>query len=147
MTTIPQRQSKELMIDVLSFLNEFTDWARRQTDIEAVALVGSHARGQSTNDSDIDLVVVTRDVDRYLSDPSWVSEFGQFLDCREESYGKVTSLRVFYIDGPEVEFGFASIDWTAQPIDEGTLRVLRGGIKILYDPRNLIDEMMRAIAQ
>lgn len=132
------------MVDVSYFLEQFSSWATQQTDIKAVALVGSHARGQSTEESDIDLVVVTPSAERYLADPSWAAKFGNFLEFREELYGKVTSLRVFYIEGPVVEFGFASLDWTDLPLDEGTLKVLKGGIKILYDPNNLIAEMLRA---
>ena len=39
------------------FLNEFVEWAEMQPDIQAVALVGSHARNAATESSDVDLVV------------------------------------------------------------------------------------------
>ena len=39
------------------FLSEFTQWASAQTDILAVALVGSYARDEATETSDVDLVI------------------------------------------------------------------------------------------
>ena len=43
-------------------------WAGRQSDIRAVALVGSYARGSAHADSDIDLVLLCVDPARYLKD-------------------------------------------------------------------------------
>jgi hypothetical protein len=45
----------------------------------------------------------------------------------------VTSLRVRYADGLEVEFGFAAPDWAAAPLDAGTRRVLEGGVRVVFD--------------
>jgi hypothetical protein len=44
----------------------------------------------------------------------------------------VTSLRVWYADGPEVEFGFATPGWMASPLDDGTRKVLEDGFRVLY---------------
>ena len=38
-----------------------------------------------------------------------------------------------YEEGPEVEFGFTQLDWLAQPLDAGTVGVLRDGFQIVYD--------------
>ena len=71
----------------------------------ALALVGSHARGDAKADSDVDLLLLLRDPEAYLDDRAWVSEFGAPDSVTMESWGKVTSLRVFYADGLEVELG------------------------------------------
>ena len=134
-----------LPVNVSAFIEAFTRWVRSQPDIEAVVLVGSHARETATEASDIDLVVLTYALDRYLCDWSWVSIFGEFAACQRESYGKVTSIRAFYAGGLEVEFGFTTPDWAAAPIDPGTLRVVAGGIKALYDPRGIIARMQQEI--
>ena len=131
---------------VSAFLETFSRWARSQPDIEAVALVGSHARDAATEGSDIDLVILTSGVDKYLRDRSWVSVFGESAECHEEDYGRVTSVRVFYESGLEVEYGFTTPDWADAPADEGTVRVVTGGMKVLHDPRGIVARMQREIA-
>ena len=134
-----------LPVNVSTFIESFSSWARTQSDIEAVALVGSHAREDANEDSDVDLVILTLDPDRYLLDKSWVSIFGEPERYQEEDYGKLTSVRVFYAGALEVEFGFTTPDWARAPIDAGTERVVSGGIKVLYDPRGSIARMLREI--
>jgi predicted nucleotidyltransferase len=128
-----------------AFLESFIQWAKSQSDISAVALVGSHARNAATNDSDIDLVILTSRVNDYLHDRSWLTAFGDIKNYREEHYGKVTSLRVFYDDGLEVEYGFATPDWAETPIDEGTLRVLKEGMRVLHDPLGVLARMQQEL--
>ncbi len=53
---------------ISSFLTQVSDWAARQPDILALALVGSHARGAATETSDVDLVILAQDPSRYLED-------------------------------------------------------------------------------
>ena len=133
-------------MNVSAFLEAFSQWARSQPDIEAVALVGSHARDKATESSDVDLVILTPNVDRYLRDRSWVSVFGQSSERREEYYGRVTSVRVFYESGLEVEYGFTTPDWADTPLDEGTFSVVTDGMKVLHDPQGIIARMQREIA-
>jgi predicted nucleotidyltransferase len=132
-------------MNVAGFLEELTRWARSQADIEAVALVGSHARGTASEGSDVDLVIVSIDVNRYLRDWSWVSIFGNASECRMEDYGRVKSVRVFYANGPEIEFGFALPEWADVPIEAGTLRVLSDGMKLLYDPKGTLERMQQEV--
>jgi len=131
--------------NVSTFIEAFTCWAGLQSDIESVALVGSYAREAATKDSDVDLVILTADPDKYLLDKSWVSTLGEPERYQDEEYGKLTSVRVFYGSGLEVEFGFAAPDWARAPIDVGTKRVVSGGIKVLYDPHGSIARMLREI--
>ena len=50
----------------------------------------------------------------------------------------VTSLRVFYQDGLEVEFGIITAEWAALPPDNGNARVIAGGMQILVDKAGLL---------
>ena len=120
-------------------LSHFTDWANKRPDIQAIALVGSHARGNARPDSDIDLVILADDPINYIADPSWARRFGVIERHRIEDWGKVTSLRVWYEGGLEVEFGFSTVDWANKPLDEGTRQVIDGGIMNLYDPQDLLE--------
>jgi hypothetical protein len=50
-----------------------------------------------------------------------------------EDWEKVQSVRVFYSDGPEAEYGITSSDWVNFPLDEGTIKVLQNGMMVLLD--------------
>ncbi|MGH9900283.1 MAG: nucleotidyltransferase domain-containing protein [Pyrinomonadaceae bacterium] len=130
---------------VTAFLESFSLWASAQPDIEGVALVGSYARDAATEESDVDLLILTPDVAGYLRDRSWLSRFGEAAPCREEDWGRVTSLRAFYEGGPEVEYGFSTPDLADVPVDPGTSRVVSDGMKILYDPRGLLATLQREV--
>jgi hypothetical protein len=90
-------------------------------------------------------VILTSSVERYLRDRSWVSVFGESAECREEDYGKVTSVRVLYEGGLEVEYGFTTPDWVRTPIDAGTLNVIKDGMRVVYDPQGIVGRMQREI--
>jgi predicted nucleotidyltransferase len=115
-------------------LERATRWASERSDIRGLALVGSHASSRARPDSDVDLVLLTTEPKRYLEDTSWVSVFGTSRLIALESWGKVTSVRVHYDPGPEVEFGITTPDWAASPVDAGTRRVVHDGIVVLLDP-------------
>jgi predicted nucleotidyltransferase len=119
------------MID--NFLSNVVQWAVSQLDILAVALIGSYARGTATPSSDVDLVLLVADPGRYLDDTMWTARFGPVEKMQVEAWGMVTSLRVWYAGGPEVEFGLTTPAWAAAPLDEGTRRVVSDGLRVLFD--------------
>lgn len=91
--------------DIRDFLTPFVSWASDQSDVQAVTLVGSYARGAPRDDSDIDLVILTEEPQKYLADFEWIENFGAVETQSSEDYGKLISVRVFYQDGVEVEYG------------------------------------------
>jgi len=132
-------------VNVKDFLDEFSQWARTQTDIEAVALVGSYARDDPKDDSDVDLIVLTTTPARYFRDQSWASLFGKVGERKVESWGRVKSLRVSYSCCLEVEYSFAIPAWAGIPVDAGTHEVIRNGMKILFDPRDLLKALQPSV--
>lgn len=128
---------------ILDFLSAVTQWASAQPDIIALALVGSYARGDATESSDIDLVILTSNPERYLDETGWVRCFGPVERQQVEDWGMVTSLRVWYADGREVEFGLTTPAWTAHPIDEGTRKVVADGIKILFERGDCLTSLIK----
>jgi predicted nucleotidyltransferase len=121
------------MSDITPFLSDLVTWAGRQPGVGAIALVGSHARGTAGADSDIDILLLLDDPQAFLAETSWVRTFGEPVRQEVEHWGKVTSLRVWYADGREVEYGLAGLDWGSDPIDEGDMQVIRDGIRVLYE--------------
>ena len=123
---------------IRDFLDKFVLWASRQADIQGIALVGSYARGDAKDDSDIDLVILTDLPQKYLAEVQWPKRFGTVEKRQDEDYGKLTSLRIWYQDGREVEYGITTPDWAAIPLDEGTRRVIVGGMIVLFERDNVL---------
>lgn len=90
---------------IRDFLDAFVVWASDQSAVQAVALVGSYARGEARDDSDIDLVILTDQPQKYLEDSRWTERFGTVENHQTEDYGKLTSVRVWYQNRLEVEYG------------------------------------------
>ena len=124
--------------NVQEFVDGFVRWASNQPDVHGVAVVGSYARGEARDDSDIDFVILTDQPETYLHDMKWTEQFGGVLKHQTEDYGKLTSLRVWYQNGMEVEYGITRPDWAAIPLDAGTRKVMRGGIKVLFERGRLL---------
>jgi hypothetical protein len=82
-------------------------------------------------------MLLTRQAERYLADPSWAVIFGAIAKQAREEWGAVSTLRVFYESGLEVEFNFADPTWLAEPLDSGTHQVLSVGFKVLANPSGL----------
>ena len=120
------------------FLNAVTQWASNQADIQALALVGSHARNAAKATSDVDFVLITTEPNLYLKDTRWAQQFGTVKKQQIEEYGLLISIRVWYTHGPEVEYGITSEGWAAVPLDEGTRRVIADGMRILFERRNIL---------
>ena len=119
--------------EIEQFIRELAEWARVREDLLAVALVGSHARGEARKDSDIDLVLLVENPEQYLADKEWPAQFGTVQRRRMEPYGSITSLRVWYGDGCEVEYGIGSRQWAEEPLDAGTQRVIHDGMRIVFE--------------
>ena len=119
--------------DIQPFIDRVLDWADGQASVLGVLLVGSYAREQAKENSDIDLVLLVDNPSQYLSDTRWVQRFGIPERQQQEDYGALTSLRVWYQGGPEVEFGLTTPAWASLPMDEGTRQVLLDGYKLLYE--------------
>ena len=132
-------------VNLASRLEPFILWASEEPAIIAVALVGSHARGTATEKSDIDLIILASSYTSYLKDHAWLSRFGDVERSTNEQWGRVDSVRAFYENGVEIEFGFATLSWVEVPLDSGTRQVVQAGFKILFDPKGVFVALQRAI--
>ena len=122
-------------------------WARSNSRIRAVALVGSHVRNTPRADSDIDLVVLSVDPDALADDSSWFGRFGSVALVRSQTWGVVLERRLQTAAGLEIEVNIAPLTWAVDdPVDPGTRQVVRGGgCRIIYDPDNLPERLLRSI--
>lgn len=129
------------------FLETLRFWCRGQCDITAVAKVGSYARGDPRPDSDIDIVLICEDPKARHLHREWIAEFGEATTIRHADYGLVQSLHIDFRDYGKVEFGLTNLEWLTPPIDEKTKDVMRGGIVSVFDPKRLIDRVLRSLDQ
>lgn len=130
-------------MDVESFLQRVIDWAKTQSGVASVALVGSHARGEASSSSDVDLVLRCELPETFTRDPTWASAFGAVDHSELEDWGRVQSVRVWYSDGLEVEYGFTDLHWGTEPADRATRQVIRDGYRELY----VRDRLVPRVAQ
>ncbi len=128
---------------IRDFLDAVVIWTSARADVQGVALVGSYARGAARDDSDIDLVILTDQPSNYLDDIQWIERFGVVEKHQTEDYGRLTSQRVRYQNGPEVEYGITTPDWAAAPLDTGTRRVISDGMLVLFERGNLLSRYLK----
>ena len=125
-------------------LQEFKKWAEVQKHIQGAAVVGSFARGDFHLNSDVDLVIISMNKEKTIQ--CILSEFmpDAIDDHRLEYWGPfVTSLRIFYDNELEVEYGVATNAWVMQPLDPGTKNVAEKGFKILLDKEKVFSSVIK----
>src|SRR3954469_1894345 len=125
-----------------ALLDRLTNWAAEQPDVHGLALVGSHARGQARPDSDLDLVLITEDGERYVLRDDWAP--GRVVATRR--LGVVTERRIALPSGLELDVAIAPPAWAeTKRVDGGTRRVVSDGMRILHDPRGRLAALHAAV--
>lgn len=121
------------------FTQALRDWAQEDEGMEALIVVGSHARGANRPDSDLDLVVITTRKPMMVETQDFPARFGKVAKQQTEYYGACTSVRAWYEDGREIEFGIVEPSWMDIPLDAGTHKVLSDGYLVLTDKKGYFD--------
>jgi predicted nucleotidyltransferase len=139
---LPIGATLELMksVEVEAIIGAVVNWATERDDIRAVALVGSWARGNSHQTSDIDLLLLSNRDQEYRRRPEWLSgiDFGKLgyrLQSRESvAYGAVWSEHIRLLPAADVELTIANCSWAkTAPVDDGTRDVVKDGFRIVLD--------------
>lgn len=134
-----RRQEVELLLDRVAA------WAATKPDLVAVAMVGSHARGTARADSDVDLVFMSSEPWRYTEDEDWAHELGGEIRATAHR-GALIEQRVKIPSGPELDIGIGSPHWASlTPVDPGTQRVAREGLRIVRDPEGILARLVQAV--
>ena len=124
------------------------EWAKGRTDVVAVVLVGSWARGDARMDSDVDVVLLTENQKPYLEGDAWLHELGGVRLVKTRQWGPLTERRFELSSRLEVELGVALAYWAStDPVDEGTRRVVADGAAVIYDPEGLLARLVVACCQ
>ena len=92
-------------------LESIRQWARQEEAIRALVVTGSLARDDGTSDefSDLDLQVITADIQRYTIDDSWLDGLGEVwirFPLRQDMPYRL----VWFKGGIKVDFQFLNVD-------------------------------------
>jgi hypothetical protein len=118
-----------------------------EPSIRGVALVGSCARGTAGPASDVDLVILAIDPERWGQQSDWFTRFGPVVLHGQRQFGDVNERRLRRDDGVEIEVGLTALSWAdTDPLDGGTARVVREGFSIVLDPDGLLARLADAVA-
>lgn len=123
------------------FISKLKEQAENSSHIESVLIVGSYARGTNKENSDIDIIIISSNKSEMVTDQLFTQAFGEVHKQQTEYYGACTSIRVWYGDGKEVEFGIVEPSWISIPLDSGTFKVLTDGYKLIVDKRNYFENI------
>ncbi|WP_100407669.1 nucleotidyltransferase domain-containing protein [Bacillus solitudinis] len=118
-------------------LENFKEWSEQQTHIKGVAVVGSFARGDFHSNSDVDLTIISSNKDLTLDIIKNEFNFDNIESSTLEEWGILTSLRIFYGNGLEVEYGVVTDQWVKEPLDEGTKNVVKNGFKVVTEKEDI----------
>jgi predicted nucleotidyltransferase len=132
---------------IKEFKESIFNWGKMHNEIDSILLVGSYARHEEKSDSDIDLVVVVNSKKLFLENLDWINIFGKIKDYSIEDWGLVQSVRVFYENSFEVEFGLTESIWTDIPVDKGTYQVISDGSEIIIDKTNRLKNLLKEVAR
>lgn len=123
------------------FFSDLEEYAENTSHIESILIVGSYARGTNKENSDLDIVIITSNKSDTITKQDFTQEFGEVYKQQTEYYGACTSVRAWYSDGKEVEFGIVEPSWIATPLDIGTYQVLSGGYKLIVDKKRYFENL------
>jgi predicted nucleotidyltransferase len=134
--------------EVEDLLDRVRSWLADRADVVAIGLVGSWARGNPAQRSDVDLVIITRMPTAYTTDEAWIAGLPGARVIRTQRWGPtLTERRLAMPSGLEIEVGITDPRWAStDPVDEGTARVIRDGMRILYDPSRVLAALASAVA-
>jgi hypothetical protein len=135
-----------------AIVSAVSSWAIKRGDIRAMALVGSWARGNQGQVSDIDLLLLSDCAHEYRYSQEWLTEIdfrgsGYLLNSSESAnYGVVWSRHMHLLPPAEVELTFAECCWAqTEPVDGGTRSVVRDAFKIIFDKDKMLSNLVAAI--
>jgi uncharacterized protein len=140
--------------DAKAITGMVADWAVDREDIRAMALVGSWARGDPHQGSDIDLLLLSDLAIEYRLHREWLTEIFRegeayrVLSTEDASYGVVWSQHITLTPAVNVELAFAQCSWAGtSPVEPGTRSVVKDAFEIIFDKDGTLARLVDAVRQ
>ncbi|QFF99319.1 aminoglycoside adenylyltransferase [Psychrobacillus glaciei] len=126
------------MSDYKEIMNKVILWGQQEDDIRSIFIVGSMARSDKPADkwSDMDLVIVTSDVEKWLQSEEWIRKFGnpQISFLERTHVGNIMERRVMYDGSCIVDFNFMKLEVAKTILESEEVQgVIARGVKVLLD--------------
>ena len=126
-------------------------WARSRSDVLALALAGSWARGEPQPNSDIDLILLVPEPAAFRRDECWLAEIrwseSRVAGWHDVDYGTAWSRHVQLEPACEIELTFCGPSWAAtDPVDPGTVNVVSNGCRVVLDKAGLFENLLAVAA-
>ncbi len=117
---------------------QIINWVWEQPAIRALVMVGSRARREFPADewSDLDLILFTTDIARFVEEPYWINQFGEvWIQVLQFTRAGDAEWLVVYAGGFKVDFFFAPLSAPLQEMlfTSRFTAVTRRGVCVLVD--------------
>lgn len=135
-----------------SIVSAVAGWALHREDTRAMALIGSWARGDAHQTSDIDLLLLSDCAHEYRRRQEWITEIDfestgyRVASLQDTSYGVVWSCHIALLPPGKVELTFAPHTWArTDTVDAGTLRVVKDAFRIIFDKDEMLAKLVAIV--
>jgi len=118
----------------------------RFPEIVGIAMFGSQIHDTARKNSDIDVLILTPDVEKHFVNDGFVSCFGSFRYARREKWFSGETIRSFYREEHgQIEYNFVKPEWAALPANKEARRIIKDGMKIVHDPHGILEKLQNAV--
>jgi aminoglycoside 6-adenylyltransferase len=130
-------------------IDRFVGWAQGEDNLRAAVVIGSRARADHAADewSDLDVILLARDPQPYLTTTGWLHSIGvPWLTFIEPAgAGEGFERRVLFAGGLDVDFAPDRVDDFQRMLEEGippvVADIVQRGVRVLVDKDNLWDRL------
>lgn len=129
-------------LSVSKILDKLVDIVSPQCNVKGIILLGSYARGDNRNNSNVNVTIIALNPSEFFKENSWIEHFGKiFLLNKGEN--DIISLRIACIEEIQMHLNIVPLTWAeTDPIDPETLKVILDGVRVLWDPDNLLHKLI-----
>jgi aminoglycoside 6-adenylyltransferase len=122
-------------------IERLADWAQGEDNLRAAVIIGSRARADHPADpwSDLDLLMVAREMRAYIDHAEWVAQIGapRLTFVEPSADGRTLERRVLFDGGLDVDFAVFPVEAIQRMLEHGVppdaLDVIQRGARVLVD--------------
>ncbi|OMF21463.1 hypothetical protein BK133_28260 [Paenibacillus sp. FSL H8-0548] len=125
--------------DHYKLMYEFVMWAGGQSHIAGIALVGPCADDENEEETDLSLLLISDKKAKTVEAILHQFQFEAIDELTKEERGPLTSLRISYASGIDMELGVAEEAWLHAPLEQAAEFAFIQGFKVLLEQEALFE--------